>query len=266
MMPSSNRPTSDQAPSTCAQRVDHAADDALALAAGDQVDDHLGVAGRLEQRARLDQPAAQQHGVGEVAVVADGEAAEGEVGEQRLDVAQHAGAGGRVAGMADRGVAGQALDHRAAAERVADQADRAVAVEVRAVEADDAGRLLAAMLQRVQAQRRVRRRRGHGRRSRRCRTPPWACRRRTASSASGHRSSRSTSRLRRHQLVQRLPLRRRCSPGPADAGSLRRALPETVLAGRLSGRRRSSMSAPFRTGSIRQASRTQSGCSSGLIR
>ncbi len=54
--------------------------------------------------------------------------------------------------MADGGVAGQALDHRAAAEGVADQADRAMAVEHLAVEADDAGRLLAAMLQGVQAQ------------------------------------------------------------------------------------------------------------------
>ena len=55
--------------------------------------------------------------------------------------------------MADRGMARQAIDHRAAAEIVADQADRPMAVEHRAVEADDAGRLLAAMLQRVQAER-----------------------------------------------------------------------------------------------------------------
>ena len=113
MMPSSNRPTSDQAPSTSRSASTTRLDDALALAAGDQVDDHLGVAGRLEQRALLDQPPAQQHGVGQVAVVGDREPAEGEVGEQRLHVAQHAGAGGRVAGVADRGMARQPLDHRA---------------------------------------------------------------------------------------------------------------------------------------------------------
>ena len=128
-MPSSN--SADQRPGALdlAQRVDHALDDALALAARDQVDDHLGVAGRLEQRAFLDQPPAQEHGVGEVAIVRDREPAEGEVGEQRLHVAQHAGAGGGVAGVADRGMARQAVDHRAPAEGVADQADRPMAVE-----------------------------------------------------------------------------------------------------------------------------------------
>ena len=67
------------------------------------------------------------------------------------------GAGGGVADMADRGMARQLVDHRAAAENVADQADGAMAVEVRAVEGDDAGGLLAAVLQRMQAERRVRR-------------------------------------------------------------------------------------------------------------
>ena len=55
-----------------------------------------------------------------------------------------------------RGMPRQPVDHRAPAERVADQPDGAVAVEMRAVEADDARRLLAAMLQGVQAERRVR--------------------------------------------------------------------------------------------------------------
>ncbi len=81
------------------------------------------------------------------------QAAELEIGEQRLDVAHRRVAGGGVAHMADRGMAGQAADHRLAAEIVADMAERAVAVKDVAVPGDDAGGFLAAMLKRVQAQR-----------------------------------------------------------------------------------------------------------------
>ena len=55
--------------------------------------------------------------------------------------------------MADRGVAGQAVDHLAAGEGVADEAEAAFAVEAAAVEGDDAGGFLAAMLEGVQAER-----------------------------------------------------------------------------------------------------------------
>ena len=51
------------------------------------MEDHLGVGGRLEDRAAPLQPLLQRHGVGEVAVVGDGETAAGELGEERLDVA-----------------------------------------------------------------------------------------------------------------------------------------------------------------------------------
>ena len=50
----------------------------------------------------------------------------------------------------------QALDGRAVGEAVADEAEVALGVEALAVEGDDAGRLLAAMLQGVQAERRDR--------------------------------------------------------------------------------------------------------------
>ena len=56
--------------------------------------------------------------------------------------------------MADRGGAGQALDHLAAGEGVADQAEPPFGVKPAAVEGDDAGGLLAAMLQGVQSERR----------------------------------------------------------------------------------------------------------------
>ena len=74
--------------------------------------------------------------------------------EQRLDVAQDGFAGGRIAHMADRRRAGQPVDHLAAGEVIADEAHAAFGMEARAVERDDAGGFLAAMLQGVQTERR----------------------------------------------------------------------------------------------------------------
>ena len=85
--------------------------------------------------------------------MADGKAAGVKLGEQRLHIAQDGLAGRRVAHMADRGVARQAIDHVAPGEGVADEAEATLGVEALAVERDDAGRFLAAMLQRVQAKR-----------------------------------------------------------------------------------------------------------------
>ncbi len=83
----------------------------------------------------------------------DGEAAGIQLGEQGLDVAQDGFAGGRIADMADGAVAGQALDGRGFGESVADHAHAALGIEALAVIGDDAGRLLAAMLEGVQAER-----------------------------------------------------------------------------------------------------------------
>jgi len=84
-----------------AQRVDEAVDEALVAGAREQMQDHLGVGGRLHDGAVAHQLAAQRQPVGEVAVVADRKAPRIELGEQRLDVAQHGLAGGGVAHMAD---------------------------------------------------------------------------------------------------------------------------------------------------------------------
>ena len=73
--------------------------------------------------------------------------------KKRLHVAQAGAAGRGVARMADGAVAVQALHHGRLGEGVADQPDMALDVELRAVIGDDAGRFLAAMLQRVQAER-----------------------------------------------------------------------------------------------------------------
>ena len=55
--------------------------------------------------------------------------------------------------MADGHDAGQALDHFAAGEGVADEAEAAFGMEAAAVEGDDAGGFLAAMLEGVQSER-----------------------------------------------------------------------------------------------------------------
>ncbi len=85
--------------------------------------------------------------------MADREAPGIELAEQRLDVAQHRLAGGGVAHMAHRHGAGQAVDDFAPREGVADEAEPPLGMEPAAVIADDARRLLAAVLQGVQAQR-----------------------------------------------------------------------------------------------------------------
>ncbi len=124
------------------------------------MDDHLGVARRLEQAAAAHELPAHVIGIGEIAVVADGEPAELEIGEQRLHVADRHLAGGGIAHMADGGMAAELADHLLGAEILADMADGAMGVELLAVIGDDAGRFLAAMLQRMQAKRRQRRRFG----------------------------------------------------------------------------------------------------------
>ena len=55
--------------------------------------------------------------------------------------------------MADGSAAHEPVDDRLLGEGVADQADMALDMELVAVEGDDPGRLLSAMLQRVQAER-----------------------------------------------------------------------------------------------------------------
>ncbi len=137
-----------------AQRLDEALDDAALLRAGEKMQDDLGVGGRLTDGARGDQLLAHGQGVGEVAVVGDGEAAGVDVGKERLHVAQHGVASRRVAVVADGEVALQALDDAGAREVVADEPHAPLVMELRAVVADDAAGLLSAMLERVQPERR----------------------------------------------------------------------------------------------------------------
>ena len=135
------------------ERLDIALDETAAPGLRDQMQDRLGVGGRLHQGAVAHQFAAQRQSVGEVAVVGDGEAACIEFGEQRLHVPQDGAPGGGVAGVADGDAAGKAFDHLAAGEGVADKAEPAFGVEAVTVEGHDAGSFLAAMLEGVKAER-----------------------------------------------------------------------------------------------------------------
>src|SRR6476469_7046310 len=86
----------------------------------------------------------------------NGEAADLEFGEERLDVAQDRLAGRRIAHMAYGGAAGQALDHVALRERVADEAEAALRMVALAVECHDACGFLPPVLESMQAERRDR--------------------------------------------------------------------------------------------------------------
>ena len=135
------------------QRLDETIDDlGPARARGEQEHDFR-IAGRLADRAAANELPAQRQPVGQIAVMSDREAAGLEFGEQRLDIAQDGVAGRRIAHMADRRASRQAVDGRGAREVIADQPLPALRVEADAVESDDAGGLLAAMLQGVQAER-----------------------------------------------------------------------------------------------------------------
>ena len=135
------------------ERFDIALDETAAPGLRDQMQDRLGVGGRLHQGAVAYQFATQRQSVGEVAVVGNGEAAGIEFGEQRLHIPQDGAPGGGVAGVADSGAAGEAFDYLAAGEGVTDKAEPAFRVKAVAIEGHDAGSFLAAMLKCVKAKR-----------------------------------------------------------------------------------------------------------------
>ena len=135
------------------ERVDQLVEHRRMMRGCHQVDDDLGVRGGLEDRAAPVERAPKLHRVRQIAVMRDRKAALGEFGEQRLDVAQCAGAGGRVADMADGGAAGERADDPVLVECPRDMAAGAMRVEAGAVAAGDPAGFLPAMLQRVQAER-----------------------------------------------------------------------------------------------------------------
>ena len=89
------------------QRIDQPHGEAtLALgAARDQVNDYLGIGGRLEDRARGNQLAPKCQRIGQVAIMAERQAAHVDIGEERLHIPER--------GFAHRGVADMADGRRA---------------------------------------------------------------------------------------------------------------------------------------------------------
>src|SRR3989442_353446 len=131
-----------------AERVDDPPRERGRRGAGDQVDDDLAVRGRLEDRAARLELRAQAVGVHEVAVVGHGERAVGPLDDEGLTVLEHGGARGGVPVMADRETPLEASQN-ALAEDLGDVAHPAMGDQRLTIGGDDAGRLLAAVLQRV---------------------------------------------------------------------------------------------------------------------
>ena len=100
--PSSVRHDERVSPFDLLQRVGQPVEHVRSIGGRDEMDDHLGVTGRLEDRAATVERPPELHRVRKIAVVRDREAALGKLGEQRLDIAKRGLARGRIADMADR--------------------------------------------------------------------------------------------------------------------------------------------------------------------
>ena len=142
-----------------AQARQHVGDrvlDALGGVRGDHRGDDLRVGGRAERDAALEQLVVQLQGVDQVAVVRQRDLAPRAVGAlralHRLGVLPGVGAGRRVAHVADRELAGERAQV-VLAEHLADEAELAAGDDVpAAVGRGDPGRLLPAVLERVQGE------------------------------------------------------------------------------------------------------------------
>lgn len=136
------------------ERFYHTVDDRAAAGGRHQMDDDLGVGGRLEQAASAHQLPAEHEGIGQVAVMGQRKAAELEIGEQRLYVPEYRIAAGGIPDMPDCGVALQLRDHRLRAEIVAYLSHGMLDVIVLAIEGDDTRRLLSTVLKGMKPERR----------------------------------------------------------------------------------------------------------------
>jgi hypothetical protein len=87
------------------ERVDDGVLEVGRLGAGDEVHEDLGIAHGVEDRAVGLEPLPQFRAVDEVAVVRDGNHPLVRGGHQRLGVAQHRAASGRIADVADGRIA-----------------------------------------------------------------------------------------------------------------------------------------------------------------
>jgi hypothetical protein len=123
---------------------------AVGVGLGEQVQDDLAVHGGLENGAPGFELIAQAGGVGQVAVVGDGDLATRAVHGEGLGVFQLRGAGGGIAGVADGKVADELMQN-VAVKNLGDEAHAAMGAKLAAVTGDNAGAFLAAVLQGIKA-------------------------------------------------------------------------------------------------------------------
>ena len=132
------------------QRVDQI-DEVAPAVPGHEVDDNLGVHGGLEDGALLLQAAADLAGIGEGAVVADGDHQTAVLHHEGLGVDEHGGAGGGIAHVAD-GQMPRQLIQDGGVEDLGHQPQAPMHADPGAVAGDDAAGLLAPVLEGVEAE------------------------------------------------------------------------------------------------------------------
>ena len=133
------------------ERVGNGVHQRACAGVGDELHDDFGVGGGLEVSALALEARAQIAEVHEVAVMSDGDEALGGVDANGLGVEQCRVAGGGVARVADGHVAGKLGEH-VVGEDFRDEAHALDVGQMLAVGGGDAGRLLPAMLQCVEAE------------------------------------------------------------------------------------------------------------------
>ena len=109
-------------PLNLTQGIDQAIDDLFIQAGGDQVNEHLGIGGRLENRTTAYQAVTHGKGIGQIAVMGNGQAAKFKIGEQGLNVTKALAACGGIAHMANGPVPLQAFNDVLGPENVANLA------------------------------------------------------------------------------------------------------------------------------------------------
>jgi hypothetical protein len=115
-------------------------------------DDDFAVHGRLENEAAGFQLVAELGGVGEIAVVGDGDLAAHAIHRERLGVAHVRRAGGGIARVADGHVADEVMQDFGVGKNLRHQAHAVVLVKFPVMAGDDAGAFLSAMLEGIQSE------------------------------------------------------------------------------------------------------------------
>src|SRR5258705_222338 len=141
------------------ERVGESAGKISRWAARHQVHDHFGVAGGLKDRAAMLERAAPFRRARQVAVMPQSELALVAIDDDGLRVHQRGVAGGRVARVAERRVAGKPREHLGL-KNIRHQPHGFFQMQFAPVARNDSRRFLAAMLQRVEAE--IRELRGFG--------------------------------------------------------------------------------------------------------